>query len=102
MRRADFFMFNESKGILLNNWNSEPYFNYMLTNDGGKTWQQQRFKISRNDIRIMNTDEALNAVYSENGTVTVILKTLDSGYRSTAKVVVLESKDFGNTFKELH
>lgn len=102
MRRADFFMFNESKGILLNNWNSEPYFNYMLTNDGGKTWQQQRFKISRNDMRIMNTDEALNAVYSENGTVTVILKTLDSGYRSTAKVVVLESKDFGNSFKELH
>ncbi|MFN5844243.1 MAG: WD40/YVTN/BNR-like repeat-containing protein, partial [Flavobacteriia bacterium] len=76
-RRSDFFMFNTSQGIIVNNWNSQPDFHYMLTQDGGKTWKQCTYKISRNDIRILNADGYLSEVYSEDGRVTVIFNNND-------------------------
>jgi len=99
-RRSDFFMFDEKKGIIVNNWNSEPYFKYMLTKDGGKNWKQHSFEISRNDIRILNADSLLNQIYSENGHVTVIFTNPDKGHRGSGKVLVIESTDYGKTFKE--
>ncbi|MBK7763713.1 MAG: hypothetical protein IPI46_10130 [Bacteroidetes bacterium] len=100
-RRSDFFMFNESKGIIVNNWNSEPVFNYMLTLDGGKSWKQHSFNISQNDIRIMNAEGALSEVYSEDGHVTIIFRSPDNGKRGSGKILVIQSKDYGKTFKEL-
>jgi hypothetical protein len=101
LRRSDFFMFNESKGIIVSNWNSTPVFNYFITEDGGKTWLPRSFKISNTDIRILNAEGFLSEVYSEKGEVTVIFKTPDNGNRGSGKVLVIQSKDFGKTFKEL-
>jgi hypothetical protein len=100
-RRSDFFMFDETKGIIVNNWGSEPYFNYKLTKDGGKTWKQYSFKLSRDDIRILNEDGYQNQIYSEDGKVTVIFTNPDNGYRGSGKVLVIQSTDYGKTFKEL-
>lgn len=100
-RRSDFYMFDESRGIIVNNWNSQPVFNYMLTNDGGKTWKPHTFTISRKDIQIGNYNGNLNEVYSEKGQVTIILKSPDTGYRGTEDILVIQSSDFGKTFKEL-
>jgi photosystem II stability/assembly factor-like uncharacterized protein len=100
-RRSDLFMFNETKGIIVNNWNNEPNFNYMITDDGGKTWKQHSFKIRQNDIRIMNADGALSEVYSEDGYVTIIFTNPDNGNRGSGNVLVIQSKDYGKTFKEL-
>lgn len=100
-RRSDFFMFNEKKGIIVNNWNNEPNFNYMLTDDGGKTWRQCTFKTSRTDIRMLNVDGLISEVYSENGYVTILLTTPDNGNRGSENILILQSTDFGKTFKEL-
>lgn len=100
-RRSDFFMFNETKGIIVNNWSNEPNFNYMLTNDGGKTWKQHTFKISQKNIRIMNADGMLSEVYSEDGNVTIIFTTPDKGNRGSAKNLIIHSTNYGKTFREL-
>jgi photosystem II stability/assembly factor-like uncharacterized protein len=100
-RRSDFFMFNTSQGIIVNNWNSQPDFHYMLTQDGGKTWKQCTYKISRNDIRILNADGYLSEVYSEDGRVTVIFNNNDKGNRGSGIVHVIQSTDHGKTFREL-
>ncbi|MFM1810478.1 MAG: Photosynthesis system assembly factor [Bacteroidota bacterium] len=101
LRRSDFFMFNEQKGIIVNNWSNEPNFNYMLTDDGGKTWRQCTFKTSRTDIRILNADGFLSAVYSEKGHVTILFTSPDNGKRGSGNILVIQSMDFGKTFKEL-
>ena len=100
-RRSDFFMFNESKGIIVNNWNNEPYFNYMLTEDGGKTWKQHTFKTSRKNIRILNAEGLLSEVYSEDGHVTILFTNPDNGKRGSGIIHIIQSTDFGKTFKEL-
>lgn len=100
-RRSDFFMFNETKGIIVNNWNNEPNFNYMLTNDGGKTWKQHTFKISQKKIRIMNADGMLSEVYSEDGNVTIIFTTADNANRGSAKNLIIHSTNYGKSFREL-
>ncbi len=101
LRRSDLFMFNETKGIIVNNWNNEPFFHYMLTADGGKTWEQHRYKISRKDIRILNADGMLNEVYSEDGVVTIVFTNPDGGNRGSGVLHVIQSTDHGKTFREL-
>lgn len=101
LRRTDFFMFDEKNGIIVNNWGNEPNFNYMLTNDGGKTWKQHVFKISQKNIRILNEDGMLTESYNEDGQVSIIFTTPDSGRRGTSRVLMIQSNDFGKTFKEL-
>jgi photosystem II stability/assembly factor-like uncharacterized protein len=101
LRRSDFFMFNESRGIIVSNWNNEPNFYYKLTDDGGKTWKHHTFKISTKNIRILNAEGLLGEVYSEDGLVTVIFTVPDEGKRGSGKILVIQSTDYGETFKEL-
>ncbi|MBL7767108.1 MAG: hypothetical protein JNJ58_13495 [Chitinophagaceae bacterium] len=100
-RRSDFFMFNESDGIIVSNWDHGNNFNYMLTHDGGKTWKPRTFKISRKDIRILNAEGMLSEVYSEDGHVTVMFTNADGGKRGSGNIHIIQSTDFGRTFREL-
>lgn len=100
-RRRDFWMFTELKGIILNNLNSEPNFNYLLTEDGGKTWQQKSFKISRDDIRISNKGQMLDAFYTSSS-ITVSLKNPDPLHPNGVRQLMIQSTDFGHSFVELN
>jgi hypothetical protein len=101
LRRNDFYMFSNLKGILITNWNSQPYFNYSITEDGGKTWSKKSFKISQIDFQISNNDELLSAVYTDQAEVTIRLSKPDSGNPSSSEFIIIQSIDYGQTFKEL-
>jgi hypothetical protein len=100
-RKSDFFMFNETRGIQFNNWNSEPIIKYSLTSDGGKTWKNRTFKISRNDFRLLNAAPYLSEIYSTDGSVTLILTNPDEKTGKISKTAIIHSTDFGETFKEI-
>lgn len=101
LRRCDFFMFNEKQGILLSNWNNEPNFNYSITTDGGKIWTQRSFKLSIKNFRILNSDRYLNTVFSVDGLCTIIFTNPDFENNKSNKVIILQSKNFGQDFYEL-
>ena len=86
LRRGDFYMFNEKKGILILNWNSQPNFNYM---------------ISRDDIRILNEDSMLKTHYSPSGLVMIRFNNHDPKATNKLKSLIIQSTDFGQTFVEL-
>lgn len=101
LRRNDFYMFSNLKGILITNWNSQPYFNYSITEDGGKTWSKKSFKISQIDFQISNDDELLSAVYTDQAEVTIRLSKPDSRNPAGTDLIIIQSSDYGQTFKEL-
>ena len=101
LRRGDFYMFNEKKGILILNWNSQPNFNYMITEDGGESWQQKSYTISRDDIRILNEDSMLTTHYSPSGLVMIRFNNHDPKATNKLKSLIIQSTDFGQTFVEL-
>jgi hypothetical protein len=101
LRRGDFYMFNEKKGILILNWNSQPNFNYMITEDRGKSWQQKSYTISRDDIRILNEDSMLTTHYSPSGLVMIRFNNHDPKATNKLKSLIIQSTDFGQTFVEL-
>lgn len=100
LRKSDFFMFNQTQGIILCNWGSEPILKYKLTNDGGETWESKSYEINDKDFRILNAPEYLSAIYSITGEVTVIIQNRDFDMGRNNKVAIIRSSDFGETFNE--
>ncbi|MFZ5471610.1 MAG: WD40/YVTN/BNR-like repeat-containing protein [Myxococcota bacterium] len=93
LRRNNFFMFDDKRGIVLTNWDV-----YFITQDGGVTWSQRQFMLK--PVR----NGHLEPFYTTSGQVTVVIRHPDYPSRDSEahrQVRVLRSDDFGATFREL-
>jgi hypothetical protein len=98
---SSFFMFNQQQGIAITNWADESNFHYQLTNDGGESWEEIVIELGTEGIRILNFDGMMDALFSTNGSVTVIITNEAHGKNKDDKLVILRSVNFGKTFEVL-
>ncbi|MBO6515828.1 MAG: hypothetical protein JJ975_04680 [Bacteroidia bacterium] len=99
LRKDDFFMFNDKQGIVMCNLHNVKSLVYYLTNDGGITWEKQKFRMRETTLKIKNDDAYLSTICSSNGKVTCVVKEPDLNYGRNTRVYILRSDDFGSTFR---
>lgn len=97
LNNETFYMFNESQGIIIWHVNEENQLMYCLTNDGGITWNQHNISMEKFD----GSDEIQNIYYSKNGQVTIVMSSAFIFESDRENVVILQSNNFGKSFKEL-
>lgn len=97
LNNETFYMFNESEGIIIWHVNEENQLMYSLTNDGGLKWNQHTISMDK----IKGGNEIQSIYYSKNGQVTIIISSAFILESDRENVVILQSKNFGKSFKEL-
>jgi hypothetical protein len=89
-------MFTELKGIII--WDfKEGKLTYSLTSDGGINWKMKSQDVVRNGS--INTIH--NISYSADGQVTLVCGEKYFVESDRKKVTVIQSNNFGNSFREL-
>lgn len=101
LRREHFMMFDKHAGFMATNWNNGGSFNYMLTNDGGRTWQKKSFKLSDPLTIVPNDNQHRTMYYSVEGKITVVIARQHESDQSKSSVIILRSDDFGHSFREM-
>jgi hypothetical protein len=96
LNNSTFYMFTELKGIII--WDfKEGKLTYSLTSDGGINWKMKSQDVARNGS--INTIH--NISYSADGQVTLVCGEKYFVESDRKKVTVIQSNNFGNSFREL-
>lgn len=98
LNNETFYMFNASDGIIIWHVNEADQLMYSLTHDGGITWNQ--LTIPMEDIDEQHQD-VQKILYAANGQVTLVLSSDFILESDRQNVVILQSNNFGKSFKKL-
>jgi hypothetical protein len=97
LNNETFYMFNERAGIII--WRVEKNnLIYSITNDGGLVWAEKKMKVSNLSGKV-----ELSAIeFSAEGQVLVSVSDKYILESQRKKTTILESTNFGKTFREIN
>jgi hypothetical protein len=95
LNNDNFYMFDDTRGIII--WQiKNGYVDYSESNDGGNTWILKKAKV-KPDLGA----HILSIQFSVNGQITLVTGTRSMIESDKKEVCVLQSNDFGKTYRIL-
>ena len=96
LNNKTFYMFDESKGIIIWDFKDDKLL-FSLTSDGGENWnlKSQEFTLKA------NINEMQNIIFSADGEVTIVCNEKYMLESDRKRVLIIQSNNFGKSFHKL-